>query len=258
MGAPYIDYIIADQIVIPEQSQQYYVEKVVYLPTSYQPNDRKGPISDKEYSRAELGLPPDGFVFCCFNNTYKITPEVFDSWMRILRQVNGSVLWLLQDDEAATRNLRMRARARDVDDVRLIFSPRTSLAEHLARQRAADLFIDTMPYNAHTTASDALWVGLPVLTRSGQSFAARVAASLLNAVGLPELVAPSSEQYEQMAIALATDTCGLARIRNKLQRNRLTAPLFDAELLTRCLERAYEQIYARYQQGLAPERIDVK
>ena len=203
MAAPYMDYIVADPILIPPESRQHYAEKIVYLPDSYQVNDRKRRISDKEFTRAELGLPPTGFVFCCFNNNFKITPNTFNGWMRILKQVEGSVLWLLEDNETAANNLRREAEARGVEPARLVFARRMPLPEHLARHRAADLFIDTLPYNAHTTASDALWAGLPVLTRIGESFAGRVAASLLNAVGLPELITATQEQYEAMAVALA-------------------------------------------------------
>jgi protein O-GlcNAc transferase len=255
MGASYIDYIIADQVLIPQNSRQQYSERIVYLPHSYQANDSKRRIADKEFVRAELGLPATGFVFCCFNNNYKITPGTFDSWMRILKQVEGSVLWLLVDNETAALNLRREARARDVDAGRLIFAARMALPEHLARHRAADLFIDTLPCNAHTTASDALWAGLPVLTRTGESFAARVAASLLYAIGLPELVTTTQEQYESTAIELAGDPGRLAEFKDRLHRNRLTMPLFDTERFTRHVENAYTQMYERYQADLSPEHI---
>jgi predicted O-linked N-acetylglucosamine transferase (SPINDLY family) len=196
-------------------------------------------------------------VFCCFNNSYKMMPETFDGWMRILRQVDGSILWLLQDNQTAVDNLRKEAEARGVNAERLIFAPRMPPPEHLARHHAADLFIDTLPCNAHTTASDALWAGLPVLTRQGESFAARVAASLLNAIGLPELVTTTQEQYETLAIELATHPQRLAQLREKLRRNRLTTPLFDTELFTRHIENAYTQMYERYQADLSPEHIFV-
>jgi predicted O-linked N-acetylglucosamine transferase (SPINDLY family) len=257
MGAPYLDYIIADQGLIPEQSRPYYTEKVVYLPNSYQVNDRRRQIADRKFSRTELGLPATGFVFCCFNNSYKINPETFDGWMRILSRVEGSVLWLLEDNRTAVKNLRDEAKARGVSAARLIFAARMPQSEHLARHRAADLFIDTLPCNAHTTASDALWSGLPVLTRQGESLAARVAASLLNAIGLPELVTTTQEHYEMLAIELATDAGRLAEIREKLSRNRLTTPLFDTELCTRHIEDAYTQMYERYQADLSPEHIAV-
>jgi len=196
IGAPYIDYIIADRNSIPEASQPHYAEKIVYLPHSYQVNDSRRAISDRVFSRAELGLPKEGFVFCCFNNGYKILPRIFDIWMRLLGQIPGSVLWLLADTPIAVENLRREAEARGVAGDRLVFAGRMPLADHLARHRAADLFIDTLPYNAHTTASDALWAGLPVLTCQGESFAGRVASSLLNAVDLPELVTTNLDDYE--------------------------------------------------------------
>jgi protein O-GlcNAc transferase len=257
MGAPYIDYIVADPILIPPENRQHYAEKIVYLPNSYQVNDRKRRISDRQFTRAELGLPPAGFVFCCFNNNFKIAPSTFDGWMRILKQVEGSILWLLEDNETAADNLRREAEARGVEPGRLVFARRMPLPEHLARHRSADLFIDTLPYNAHTTASDALWAGLPVLTCVGESFAARVAASLLNAVGLPELVTATQEQYEAMAVALAGNAARLAELKEKLSRNRLTTPLFDTGRFTQHLEDAYTQMHQRYQAGLSPDHIYV-
>ena len=258
IGAPYIDYLIADQTLIPPESRLHYAEKIVYLPHSYQVNDRKRPIADKVFTRAELGLPPTGFVFCCFNNNYKITPDVFDGWMRILRQVKGSVLWLLEDNSTAANNLRREAQAREVDAERLIFAQRMPMPEHLARHRAADLFIDTLPCNAHTSASDALWAGVPVLTRIGRTFAARVAASLLNAAGLPELIATTQEQYEAKAVELADDPGQLMELRERLRRNRLTMALFDTEQFAVHLESGYEQMYERYVSNLSPEHIYVE
>ncbi len=257
MGAPYLDYIIADPTVIPPESRRHYAEKVVYLPHSYQVNDRKRRIDGRTFTRAELGLPADGFVFCCFNNTCKITPQTFDGWMRILKQVPGSALWLLTDSETAGANLRREAQARGVRAERLVFAPPWPLAEHLARLRAADLLLDTLPYNAHTTASDALWAGLPVLTLMGESFAARVAASLLNAIGLPELITTTQAQYEASAVELAADPARLAATREKLGRNRLAAPLFDTPSFARHLEVAYIEMYERSQAGLPPDSIIV-
>ena len=257
MGAEYIDYLIADRTLIPGASQQHYSEKIAYLPNSYQVNDRKRQIAGKRFSREESGLPQTGFVFCCFNNNYKITSGTFDGWMRILKQVDGSVLWLLEDHPTAANNLRKEAEARGVSADRLIFARRMPLPEHLARHRAADLFIDTLPCNAHTTASDALWAGLPVLTCIGEAFASRVAASLLNAIALPELITSTQEEYEQLAIALATDPGRLAGIRQKLEANRLTTPLFDTDLFTKHIEAAYTQMYERHQADLPPEHIHV-
>jgi protein O-GlcNAc transferase len=257
MGASFIDYIIADPIVIPRDSRHRYVEKIAYLPDSYQVNDRRRPIAAKGFSRSEAGLPAEGFIFCCFNKAYKITPSTFSCWMRILKQVEGSILWLLEDSPTAAVNLRRQAAARGVDPERLIFAPHMPAAEHLARHRAADLFVDTLPYNAHTTASDALWAGLPILTRTGDSFASRVCASLLRSVGLPELVTSKWEQYEAMAIELATHPGRLSGIRDRLDRNRLTTPLFDTQAYTRHLENAFLQMHQRYQSGLNPEHIFV-
>jgi predicted O-linked N-acetylglucosamine transferase (SPINDLY family) len=255
MGAEYIDYIIADKTLIPPESQPQYTEKVVYLPHSYQVNDSKRQISDRHFSREELSLPSNGFVFCCFNNNYKITPGTFAIWMRILKQVDGAVLWLFEDNPSAAANLKLEAMRTGVDPERVIFAKRLPLPEHLARIRLADLFLDTLPYNAHTTASDALWAGLPVLTLMGQSFASRVAGSLLNAMGLPELITTEQEEYERLAVDLATHPEKLARVRGKLAENRLTAPLFDTSLFTRHIEAAYLAMYERYQDDLPPAPI---
>ena len=257
MGAEYIDYLVADNVLVPLSQQAHYSEKIAYLPHSYQVNDPKRPISSRSFTREELGLPRSGFVFCSFNNSYKILPDTFDCWMRLLIAVPGSVLWLLEDTAAAAANLRKEAARRGVDAGRLVFAPRMPLPEHLARHRLADLFVDTLPYNAHTTASDALWAGLPVLTCLGTTFAGRVAASLLDAVGLPELVTGTTEAYERLALSLAGDPDRLASIREKLARNRLTAPLFDARLFAKHLEAAYAAMYDRCQAGLPPEHIHI-
>ena len=212
MGAEFIDYIIADKTVAPFEHQPFYTEKIVHLPDCYQVNDSKRKIAERTPTRQEAGLPEQGFVFCCFNNNWKITPDVFGVWMRLLHAVEGSVLWLFGDNESAERNLRVEAQARGIDPSRLVFAGRLPLEEHLARHRLADLFLDTLPCNAHTTASDALWAGLPVLTREGTAFAGRVAASLLYAVGLPELVTHSIEDYEALALRLARDPSTSPRI----------------------------------------------
>ncbi len=257
LGAPFIDYLIADETLVPPQSQAYYTEKIVYLPGSYQVNDRNRPIADRSWSRSDFGLPADAFVFCSFNSLYKITPATFDCWMRILRRVEPGVLWLLEENETASRNLRGAARHAGVDPDRLIFSARLQGPDHLARHRLAGLFIDTFPCNAHTTASDALWAGLPVLTCAGESFPARVAASLLNAVGLPELITGSLAQYEDLAVELAAKPDRLATIRARLHANRLTTPLFDTAAFARHLEDAYLQIYERYHVDGTPAHIHV-
>ena len=246
LGVDYMDYLIADQTVIAPGTQSYYSEKIVYMPDCYQVNDRKRKISDRNFTRQELGLPDKAFVFCCFNNNYKITPPVFDSWIKILKAVDESVLWLFEDNPKAAENLRKEAQNRGLDPSRLVFAKRMDLPDHLARHRLADLFLDTLPYNAHTTASDALWAGLPVLTCMGSSFASRVAASLLKAVGLPELITETAGQYESLAIELAKDPEKFRVIKNKLAINRVTMPLFDTPRFTRNLEMAYIEMQKRY------------
>ena len=258
MGAPFLDYVIADRTVIPDAMRAFYSEKVVTLPNSYFVNDTGRPIGERAFSRAELGLPERGFVFCCFNGSHKITPDVFDGWMRILKQVNGSVLWLLAEHAATMDNLRKEAAARGVDPKRLVFARRIPPAAHLARHRAADLFLDTLPYNAHTTACDALWAGLPVLTRSGETFAGRVAASVLGAIGLRELVTETAADYERRAAALAADPARLAAIRGRLARNRLSMPLFDTRLFTGHMEAAFVAMHRRHQAGQPPDHISIR
>jgi len=256
-GAPYIDYVIADRIVIPEAEQRHYSEKVIYLPHTYQPNDRARTIAEETPSRTDLGLPPDGFVFCCFNSGFKITPPIFDVWMRLLAHVDGAVLWLLGTNDIAKQNLRSEASQRGISPDRLIFAPNVDLAQHLARHRLAGLFLDTPYCNAHTTASDALWAGLPVLTCEGETFASRVASSLLHAVEMPELITHSLEEYEALALKLARDPALLAAAKDKLAKNRLTMPLFDTERFTRHLESAYQTMYARARRGEPPASFSV-
>jgi protein O-GlcNAc transferase len=256
-ASPVIDYIIADHAVIPEEHQIYYSEKVAYLPHTYQPNDSKRRIAEDAPTRAEAGLPEMGFVFTCFNNTNKIGPEMFEIWMRLLQIVENSVLWLLEDNMSASSNLRREARTRGISPERLVFAQRQPAAQHLARQRLADLFLDTLPHNAHTTASDALWAGLPVLTCMGNTFAGRVAASLLHAIGLPGLVTSSLAEYEEVALALAHDPDRLAAIKAKLIRNQGTEPLFDTARYTRDLEAAYRAMWERQQAGLPPSTFAV-
>ncbi len=255
MGTDYMDYIIADKTLIPPNFQHFYSEKIVYLPHSYQVNDRKRVIAARQFTRKELALPDQGFVFCCFNNSYKILPSTFESWMNILMGVEGSVLWLFQDNPWVSDHLKAEALKYGIDPTRLIFAKSMPMSEHLARHSQADLFLDTLPYNAHTTASDALWAGLPVLTIMGKSFASRVAASLLNAIGLPELIVDTQKEYEAMAIELALNPNKLADIKQKLSENRLSAPLFDTPLFTKNLELAYSKMYERYQNDLDPEHI---
>jgi predicted O-linked N-acetylglucosamine transferase (SPINDLY family) len=257
MGADFIDYIIADTIVLPLDEQRFYSENIVHLPDCYMVNDRKRVIASRTPARKELGLPAEGFVFCCFNNNWKITPAVFDVWMRLLQAVEGSVLWLFRDNEHAETNLRKEAAARGVDPTRLVFAGRLPLDEHLARHRLADLVLDTLPYNAHTTASDALWAGLPVLTCQGKTFAGRVAASLLNAVGLPDLVTRSLEEYEALALRLATDPLRLRALRDRLEHNRLSFPLFDSIRFCRHIESAFTSMWELWQRGERPRSFGV-
>jgi protein O-GlcNAc transferase len=252
-GMPFLDYIIADSTVIPREHQIYFSEKVVYLPDTFFPTDRKRQIAEYTPTRIEVGLPEIGFVFTCQNTAYKISPEIFDVWMRLLQTVEGSVLWLGATDPLAMANLRREAEDRGVAPARLVFGPWVSQrADHLARLRLADLFLDTLPYNAHTTACDALWAGLPLLTCRGNTFPARVAASLLHAIGLPELVTTSLDEYEGLARTLAQNPELLATIKLKLARNRDTEPLFDTVRFTRHLESAFIVMWERYQAGLPP------
>ncbi len=256
IGAEYFDYLLADNTIVPEGLRKFYSEKIVCLP-SYQVNDRKRVISERKFTREELGLPENCFVFCCFNNNYKILPETFNGWMRILNAVEGSVLFLYAENEWSKANLIDEASLRGVDSARLVFGEHIPMEEYLARYRACDLFLDTFPYNAGTTASDALWAGLPVLTLMGRSFASRMAASLLNAIGLSELITGTQEDYEALAIELAQNPKKLADIKLKLTNNRLSTALFDTPLFTKNLEAAYIKMYKRYQDNLQPDHISI-
>jgi len=257
MGADFIDYIIADRFVIPPDQQSFFSEQIVYLPDCYQCNDDKREIAEHTPSRADCGLPEKGFVFCCFNGTYKIAPDFFDIWMRLLRALPGSVLWLFEANKLVRANLEREAKARGVAPERLVFAPRLPQAEHLARHRLADLFLDTLPYNAHTTTSDALWAGLPVLTCTGDTFAGRVAGSLLRAIGLDELITASPREYEALALQLARDPERLARLRARLMQNRRTHPLFDTERYTRHLEAAYLRMHELRKSGQPPAGFSI-
>jgi predicted O-linked N-acetylglucosamine transferase (SPINDLY family) len=258
MAADFIDYFIADPIALPRDRQRHFSEKIVHLPESYLVNDSTRAIPLRPARRSHAGLPDEGFVFCCFNNNYKIMPPVFDIWMRLLDAVEGSVLWLLRDNEAAERNLRKEAQARGIDPARLIFADRIRMADHLDRQCLADLFLDTLPCNAHTTASDALWAGLPLITCQGEAFAARVASSLLHAIGLPELVTQNLEEYERLALRLARDPALLGQYRTRLEANRRTHPLFDTERYRRHLETAYTTMWEICQRGEPPRGFTVE
>ena len=257
LGVDFIDYLIVDPFIVPPDQQRHYSEALIYLSQCYQANDRRRAAAERIPDRAAAGLPPDAFVFCCFNQTYKITPAFFDVWMRLLEAVPGSVLWLLADNHWAEGNLRREAAARGVAPDRLIFAPKLPLEDHLARHRLADLFLDTFPYNAHTTASDALWMGLPVVTCAGRSFASRVAGSLLHAVGLPELIAQDMADYEQLALTLAHEPARLAALRHHLDSVRTTAPLFDIERTRREIEQAYEWVWGIHARGEAPRLLAI-
>ena len=258
MGAEFIDYIIADKTIIPESGRHHYTEKVVYLPDCYQVNCRVRDVSRKIVTKAELHLPQDSFVFCCFNNNNKITPTMFDSWMRILRQVDDSVLWLFESNKWAVDNLRMEAEKRGVNADRLVFAPKLPVEEHLNRIRHADLFLDTIPCNAHTSASDALRMGVPLITYIGNAFAGRVAASLLKTLDLSELITNSADEYEKIAVDLAINRDRLQGIKEKLNANIQTSPLYDSEQFTRNIEKAYELMYERYRNDLEPDHIVVE
>ena len=257
MGVDYYDYLISDQTIIPEQSQKYYSEKIVYLP-SFQANDSKQSQAFTSFTRQDFGLPSKGFVFCCFNNTYKITPLTLDSWAQILKNVENSVLLIFASNESAQIHLTKEITLRGVDPSRLILGEHLPRPEYLGRYQVADLFLDTHPYNAGTTSSDALRMGLPVLTRLGNSFASRMGSSILNAVNLPELITSSQEEYEKLAIKLATNPEQFKFIKDKLTKNLPSAPLFDTPLFTKHLEIAYRTMYERFHDGLKPDHIYVE
>jgi len=257
LGAPWIDYLVADAQVLPTEQHPHYSEHVVTLPECYQVNDRERPIATHTPSRSELGLPAQGFVYCCFNNVYKISPTVFGVWLRLLHGTPGSVLWLLGGHEVAQLNLRAAAQAQGIDPQRLVFAPWLPNAEHLARYRAADLFLDTLPVNAHTTASDALWAGLPVLTCQGLSFAARVGASLLHTLRLPELVTHDLAAYEARALELAHSPRALGHLRARLDVHRQASPLFDTARFCRHLESAFERMWQLHASGQPPAPLQI-
>jgi len=258
MGGDYMDYILADRQVIPEHQQQFYSEKVVYLPDCYLPTDSGIEISETTPTRAECALPDDGVIFCSFSHDYKISPSVFDVWMRLLQRVPGSVLWLMSRNEFSQRNLRIAAENRGIDSSRLIFAGRVPRVEdHLARYRLADVFLDTHPYNAHTTAADALMAGLPVVTYMGNSFPARVAGSLLHAIGLPELIAHSLQEYEELAFRLVTSPKLLAEVKARITANKNTYPLFDTDEFCRNLEAAYIAMWRQSQLGAIHDGLPI-
>ena len=256
-GSKFIDYIIADKILIPEENQKNYSEKIIYLPNSYQPNDPTKKISNKIFTKEEFGLPKEAFVFCCFNQSYKINPYVFDTWMKILKKVQNSVLWLLEDNPIANQNIKNEANKRNIEPGRIIFAKELDLHDHLARHKLADLFIDTFPYTAHTTCSDALWSNLPVLTRMGKTFASRVAGSLLTSIDLKELITNSEKEFIDLAVELADNSNKLKRIKQKLQKNIKDKPLYNSKLFTKNIEAAYQKTYERYMSEQPISNIEV-
>lgn len=255
-GADFMDYLIADPTVVPPAQRPHYVEKLIYLP-SFQANDSKRRIAEREFRRDQLALPAIGFVYCCFNSAYKILPDMFACWMRILARVPGSVLLLYADREESRRNLRQQAQLRSVNPDRIVFAGRLPPEEYRARYRSVDLFLDTLPFNAGTTASDALWAGLPLLTCAGSAFAARMAASLLQTLGLPELIAATLTEYEDIAVRLAEQPAQLANLRQRLAHNRVTTPLFDTQAFTRHLESGFTSAWQRHLDGLPPADIRI-
>jgi predicted O-linked N-acetylglucosamine transferase (SPINDLY family) len=256
LGADFIDYVIADRIVLPFDQQAFYSEKIVHLPDSYQVNDRKRPVAPLP-TRVELGLPEGALVFCCFNNSWKLNRRMFALWMRLLGAVPGSVLWLFEPSAALAPNLRREARALGIDPDRLVFAPPVDLPQHLARIALADLFLDTLPYNAHTTASDALWMGVPVITCLGTTFAGRVAASLLHAAGLPELATATLDDYETLARKLATEAETRQAVRTRLHGLKAACPLFDTDRFRRGIEAAYATMWDVWQRGEPPRSFSV-
>jgi len=257
-GAEFFDYMITDKIITPEEHGSFYSENLVYMPHSYQANDRLQRIADKAWVREDVGLPDKGFVFCSFSQPFKIEPVMFDVWMNILRQVPGSVLWLLCKNMTAEENLKRAAESRRISAERLVFAKKLPKSEHLARQKHADLVLDTRIYNGHTTSSDALWAGVPVITLQGTHFASRVSASLLNAVGLPELITHSLKEYEELAVRLASSRSELQAIRDRLAKNRFTEPLFDTPRFAKNLEKAYKEMWKIFLAGEKPRRIEVE
>jgi predicted O-linked N-acetylglucosamine transferase (SPINDLY family) len=257
-GAPFMDYIIGDRYLIPETHQNFYSEKIIYMPNTFQVNDSQRQISNRAFIKEELNLPAEGFIFCCFNNTYKINPMMFDVWMRILHKTPNSVLWLIGESDTSQSNLRSEAKRRHIDESRIIFAGRLPYADYLARYQVADLFLDTLPFNAGTTASDALWAGLPLITCSGDAYAGRMAGSLLNAMGLNELIASSLDEYESLACELSSSPEKLQIIKQKLAKQKVQSPLFDAKKFTHYLEISYSKAWELYVSGLSPSHIEVE
>jgi len=258
MGADFIDYLIADRTLIPEENQKFYSEKIVYMPHCYQVSDHSRESSQVDITRTALGLPETGFVFCCHNTNYKITPREFDIWARLLHKVEGSVLWLLRSNQWSEINLKQEAQLRGVDPDRLVFSETCEYSEYLARITKADLFLDTFNFNAGAMANDVLWCGLPLITKQGQGYVARMVSSLLGAIDLPELITTTEDDYEKLALDLATNPKRLKSIKAKLAANKELTPVFDTERFTRNIETAYTQMYEKYFAREKPDHLYVK
>ena len=257
MGANFMDYIIADPVTIPDENRDFYSEKIIYMPHTYQANDDKRKIAKTNSKRVDFNLPDKGFVFCCFNQIYKISPKEFNIWMRLLRNVNNSVLWLIKSNKWVEQNFSKEAKRQGIDPSRIIFAEKLSHSEHLARHKHADLFIDTFNYNAHTTASDALWGGLPIVTKQGKQFTARVTSSLLTACGLPELITKNEKEYEELIYELATNPKKLKTISLKLSENKKNKPLFNTKQYTNNFENGLQKAYDLYFNGEHPKNIFV-
>jgi predicted O-linked N-acetylglucosamine transferase (SPINDLY family) len=257
VGAPWIDYIVADKVLVRPQEESNFSEKIIRLPHTYQPNDDKRVIAPT-LDRAAYGLADDAFVFCSFNRAFKITPDIYDCWLRLLQAVDRSVLWLLEAEEAAVAVLTERAASRGIDPARIVFAPMVPLPEHLGRLAQANLALDCFPYGSHTTASDVLWAGVPLVALIGETFASRVSASILTAAGLPELIATSLDDYYKLALRLATDRAALDQLKSRVRNLRSTSPLFDTARFTRDLETALTAAWQRHCSGLAPDHITVE
>ena len=253
VGGDINQYIVADSIVIPPKEKIFFSEKVIYMPSSYQCTDRNTEISKEKITRSDCKLPRDGFIFCCFNQSYKITPKIFYTWIKLLKKIDGSVLWLMSTNKWAVNNLIRRASEKGISKNRIIFAKRLPHEQHLSRLKNADLFLDTIPYNAHTTASDALWAEVPILTLPGKSFGSRVGSSILTAIGLTELIAPSIKEYESIALNLAKSPDKLSSLKQKLRKNIVAKPLFNTKLYTKNLEKAYEKIWKQHKKNITDD-----
>ena len=256
-GSNNLDYIVADKILIEPDEQKFYSEKVIYLPDTYQPNENNKNISNNIVKKENFDLPEDKFVFCCFNSHQKINPTIFDAWIYILKKTENSVLWLLKDNNFSQNNLKLLIEKNGIDPNRLIFAEHLKMEDHLQRIKFADLFLDTFPYNAHTTCSDALRVGIPVLTLKGNSFASRVAASLLNTINLNELIVTNIEDYKKLAIKIYNEKNYLDEIKNKIAINKKKSNLFKVEIYTKNIEKAYKKVYQNYLEGIKPQNLEL-